>query len=118
MSAFAASTWARMFVPSAVRAALDRQACVQNPLVVTLQIAALSFSCADFPLLGPVSQLSSSTGVALKAASACFLWHLITAGIALAKALAMASAHLLVAATFGAEGLSLLPGTHPVSSVA
>src|SRR5439155_15028106 len=81
-------------------------------------MAASSLSFADFPLLGPFSQASSSTGAALKAASACFLWHVITALMALLKALAIASAHLSVAATFGADGLSLLPGTHPVSSVA
>src|SRR5947199_248057 len=81
-------------------------------------MAASSLSFADFPLLGPFSQASSSTGAALKAASACFLWHVITAWMALLKALAMASAHLSVAATFGADGSSLLPGTHPVSSLA
>src|SRR6059058_6321169 len=81
-------------------------------------MAASSLSFADFPLLGPFSQASSSTGAALKAASACFLWHVITALTALLKALARASAHLSVAATFGADGSSLLPGTHPVSSLA
>src|SRR5207249_10327046 len=55
---------------------------------------------------------------AFTAESACFLCHVITALTALLKALAMASAHLSVAATFGADGSSLLPGTHPVSSLA
>ena len=82
----------------------------------TFAIAASSFSLADFPPAGPVSQDSSSIGAFLNAWSACFLWHLITEPIAFAKALAMASAHFRVAATFAAEGLSLLPGTHPVSS--
>src|SRR5436309_1016877 len=123
MTTLAASTCARMFAPSVVRFPAERQGCVQMFLAVSLVMAALyfssapsSFSLADFPPAGPVSQDSSSIGAFLNAWSACFLWHLITEPIAFAKALAMVSAHFSVAATFAAPGLSLLPGTHPVSS--
>src|SRR5437763_483963 len=82
-------------------------------------MAALYFSTADLCFTGSFSSHTfSSKSLPAKNWSAILMWHLITALTALLKALARASAHLSVAATFGADGSSLLPGTHPVSSLA
>src|SRR5262249_50727142 len=60
--------------------------------VVSLATAASNFPLADF---GPeVSHASSSSGVPLNAASACFAWHLTTAATSFPTALAIPSSHL------------------------
>src|SRR5207247_1564121 len=53
--------------------------------------AASNLAFADFDT--PVSHVSSSTGVPLKAAMACLMWHLSTPPTSFPKALAMPLEH-------------------------
>src|SRR5213594_2722528 len=85
---------------------------VQMP--VTFATAASYFSFADLWLTGSsVSQASSSNEVGfpiefLKAASACFAWHLMTVPIILLRAFTMTSPHLRWSFESGGQ-----PGSSP-----
>src|SRR5262245_44511109 len=69
--------------------------------VESLAMAAPNFPVADF---GPeVSHASSSTGVFLNAASACFAWHLTTAATSFPTALAIPSSHLPASFDWGTQ---------------
>ena len=108
-----------MLAKSVDSSAAASDSCVEVQIGATLAIAASSFSLADLCFTASkVSHDSSSrAGSAFRVKSAIFLWHLITARMAVPKALLSASPHFRVAAT-PPDGSSLLCGTQPVSSLA
>src|SRR6266852_2185565 len=112
MREFAASTWARTFVPRAVRLGADRQVCVQNPLVLSLLIAALYFSSADLCFAGSFSSHTASLkSLPAKNWSAILMWHLIAAAASLPSSLPTVSAHLRLFEVCGTQ-----PASSPVPS--